>query len=88
MLFKVLQSVLYYFFLIFGFIGLGLFAKKEKKYILLFIPIYLIVLFCFVVRVVEWRLFAYSFISLFFGATYLLGIIHKKLITKNKNNGY
>ncbi|MBB6460743.1 glycosyltransferase family 39 protein [Flammeovirga kamogawensis] len=76
---KYYESLLYYFVLIFGFIGLFLFTIHTKDFILISIPLFLILLFCVVLRHIEWRYFLYSFISLFWGTTYFINICIKKI---------
>jgi len=73
--FKLLQTLLYYCFLIFGFIGLAL----KRDYFLLFIPLFLILLFPITLGTIELRFFTYAYPSLILGMFYLIGLVHDKI---------
>ncbi|WP_044212807.1 hypothetical protein [Flammeovirga sp. OC4] len=80
MLIKYYESLLYYFVLIFGFMGLFLFTIKTKDFIIIAIPLFLILFFCIILRHTEWRYFLYSFVSLFWGVTYFFNFCINKFI--------
>ncbi len=80
--FKIWQSLLYYFLLLVGSLGLLALIWQRKSYIFAFIPIFLLVLFCFIIRNIELRYFAYSFVSFVVGAAYLLATFVEYFIAK------
>ena len=67
---KVFQSFLYYYMLIFGLVGLIIIALKFQEYLFLGIVISLIFIFCFIMKLIEWRYFFYSFPFLTLGVSY------------------
>lgn len=62
---KIVQSILYYLFLVGGFLGLIIYFHKIYMYA--WVPFYLILLFCFILRCYELRYFLYAYPSLVFG---------------------
>jgi len=83
---KIIQSFLYYGALILGFIGLVWVVKKDyKNYILVAIPIYLLILFSFFIKLAEWRFWIPSYPILIIGVMYFVDKLINYKIKKNAN---
>jgi hypothetical protein len=88
---KIFQSILYYIFLLGGFLGLIIYFNKIPIYG--WVPFYLVLLFCFIIRSYELRYFLYAYPSLVFGlmiildhliqTTYLSGMLKRVPILKH-----
>lgn len=71
--FKALQSFLYYFILIVGLIGLLILTILDhSKIILIVIPFYIISVFCFFIKVNEFRFFNHALPILLIGSAYII----------------
>jgi hypothetical protein len=82
-IFKYFQSAFYYFILFFGFLGLIL----KRNYFVISVPIFLIILFIWILNVIELRYFLYAYPSLILGTSVLCkeieNIFKNKLIKEN-----
>ena len=76
--FKYFQSVFYYLFLFFGFLGLIL----KRFYFLISVPVFLIILFVCILNIIELRYFLYAYPSLILGTSVFCKEIYN--IFKNK----
>lgn len=80
---KFLQTFVYYFLLLVGFIGLfSLLIQNKSTWLLVFLPFFIIGLFCFYIRASEFRFFTHAMPSLTIGATYLILLVRKYIINK------
>jgi len=75
LLFKLIQSVLYYIFLIGGFTGLLIYFKKLWLYA--WVPFFLILFFCYIIKLIELRYFLYAYPSLVLGLMMLFNKLFK-----------
>ena len=84
-IFKYFQSAFYYFILIFGFLGLIL----KRHYFIISIPVFLIILFVWILDVIELRYFLLAYPSLILGNSILCKEIHNvlknRLLSKHIN---
>lgn len=76
--FKYFQSFFYYLFLFFGFLGLIF----KRFYFIISIPVFLIILFVWIIHYNEYRYFLYAYPSLILGTSVFCKEIHN--IFKNK----
>jgi hypothetical protein len=77
-IFKYFQSAFYYFILIFGFLGLIL----KRHFFIISIPVFLIILFVWILDVIELRYFLLAYPSLILGSSILCKEIHNVLKIK------
>ncbi|KOY84635.1 hypothetical protein AD998_19490 [bacterium 336/3] len=83
MIIKIGQSLLYYGTLVFGFMGLIYGVNNYKNYTFIAIPIYILILFCFFIKLAEWRFWIPSYPILMIGTIYFMD---KLIKYKTKNN--
>ena len=76
--FKYLQSALYYIILFFGFFGLII----KRHYFFISIPVFLLIFFVLITKYIEYRYFLYAYPSLILGTSVFCKEIHN--ILKNK----
>lgn len=86
---KLSQTLLYYLTLFFGLAGLMLlFLANRSTLLLLAIPVYIIVFFCFYFKAGEFRYFIHSYPVLILGTVYCFELIKNRMATKKltRNN--
>ncbi len=77
---KISQSLMYYLCLIFGFVGLVVLFRKDKKtYFILSIPLFLILLFPIILKGTEFRFFHMAYPFLLIGLCYIIGVFNDLL---------
>lgn len=80
LLFKVIQAITYHLTLVFGTFMMFILAYKRKISLLfLFVPIYLIILFNFIVKVVEARYFNHAYPILLLGLVGFFLLIYSRI---------
>jgi hypothetical protein len=80
LIFKIIQSLLYYLTLVFGSIMLlWLIFRKRVSLLFLFVPIYLIILFNFLIKVVEARYFNHAYPILLLGLVAFLLLLYSRI---------
>jgi hypothetical protein len=84
---KYLESLLYYFILFFGTAGLiYIYFKDKTTSVLIAIPVYIIVLFCIILKANENRYYMHCYPLLILGAANILEILKHKFICNSKTS--